>query len=253
MRRSLALAVAAIVLAGCSRDPEVKESDAFATPPEDMTPERRRTSEATRAKIDAAVEASRQAIRDAAGVGPALTVLSPPTGPMIVPGSSVTLRIEALDMGHGVAMAPAEIEMFVPTPSAWVRSSGINCSWCLHVMNARGMNYASEKPPYVVKQDMPAFLEPRVFYQMGVGGVYEVPEVHHAIHGYLKSVPTPPHARTGDLRIASKAPRLKVTVLSACKADVRRVDIRWMEWDQGWIPLPKGMREDSWNEFHGCR
>ncbi|HEY8244538.1 MAG TPA: hypothetical protein VII68_13820 [Casimicrobiaceae bacterium] len=252
MRGSLALIVASIALAGCA--PDVKESDAFATR-EDMTAERRRASEDTRAKIDAAVEASRQAIRDAAGVGPVLTVLSPPTGPMIVPGSSVTLRIEALDMGHGVAMAPAEIAMFVPTPPPWVHSSRIYCAPCMQVMQARGMNFSNANAlPSVVIQDMPAFLEPRVFYLMGVGGVYEVPEVHHAIHGYhRRSVPTPPHAPTGDLRVASKPPRLKVTVLSACKADVRRVEIRWMEWDQGWIPLPKGMREDRWNEFHGCR
>jgi len=235
----------------------VKESDAFAYE-EHTTPERQRSSPEVRAKVDAAMERSRRAIEESAYGKPIVTTLSAPTGPMIVPGSRVTLRIEAIDMGQGIAMDPATIAMFVPTPTPGTPVRIPWCFPCLDVQRERGLNErgsAREVPavPYVVRQDVPAFLEDRHFYTMGVGGVYEVPEVHHPIHGELETIPRPPHAPTGDPRIASRAPRLKVTVLSTCKADVRRVEIRYLEWDQGWIPSPKGFRENRWNEFHGCK
>lgn len=243
-------------LTGCGN--EVTVSDAFVHE-ESMTPERRRASPDTRAEVDAAMERSRRSIEEAAYGKPIVTVLSAPTGPMIVPGSRVTLRIEAIDMGHGIAMEPATIAMFVPTPTPWPRSPSRICYECDEVQRARGMNFTNANlgipaVPYVVGQDLPAFLEDRQFYTMGVGGVYEVPEVHHPIHGDHATIPRPPHAPTGDLRIASRAPKLKVTVLSACKADVRRVAIRYFEWNRtGWVPTPKGFRHDGWNEFYGCR
>jgi hypothetical protein len=249
-RGVLALSLA-LIAGGCGTD--VKVSDAFAYE-EHMTPERQRLSPETRAKVDAAMERSRRAIEEHAYGKPIVSTLSAPTGPMIVPGSRVTLLIEATDMGHGVAMEPATIAMFVPTPTPNESPPNTWCHPCLAVQRARGMNETSSLAlPYVVRQRLPAFLEDQRFYTMGVGGVYEVPETHQAIHGDGAMVPRPPHARTGDPGVASRPPKLKVTVLSTCKADVRRVEIRYMEWDQGWIPLPKGYRNDRWNEFHGCK
>jgi hypothetical protein len=160
-------------LAGCST--EVKESDAFAYE-EHMTPERQRTSPEVRAKIDAAMERSRRAIQESTYGKPSVSTLSAPTGPMIVPGSRVTLLIEAVDMGHGIAMQPATIAMFVPTPTPTERPRYPWCYECQAVQRERGMNETrSRATPYVVYQELPAFLEDRVFYTMGVGGVYEVP------------------------------------------------------------------------------
>ena len=250
-RRGIVGVVVLLGLAGCGTD--VKVSDAFAYE-EHMTPERRALSPDVRAKVDAAMERSRRAIAEHAYGKPIVSTLSAPTGPMIVPGSRVTLLVEAVDMGHGVAMEPATIAMFVPTPTPSELPPNTFCHECDAVKHARGVNDTrSRATPYVVRQQLPAFLDDRYFYTMGVGGVYEVPEIHHPIHGDGEMVFRPPHAPTGDPRIASRAPRLKVTVLSTCTADVRRVEIRYMEWDQGWIPLPRGMRQSRWNEFHGCR
>jgi len=239
-------------LTGC--DTQVKESDVFVQE-EHMTPERRRASPDTRAKIDAAMERSRRSIEEAAYGKPIVTTWAPPTGPMIVPGSRVTLLIEAIDMGHGLAMEPATIAMFVPTPTP--RTPRRDCWECMKVQRERGMNSTDGNVgipavPYVVRQEFPAFLEDRHFYTMGVGGVYEVPEVHHTIHGDRATIPSPPRAPSGDLRIASRAPKLKVTVLSACKADVRRVAIRYFEWHITEL-VPVRVRHDGWNEFHGCK
>jgi len=247
-RARIAGLVVLLGLAGC--DTKVKESDAFAYE-EHMTPERQASSPEVRAKVDAAMERSRRAIEENAYGKPIVSTLSSPTGPMIAPGSRVTLLIEAIDMGHGVAMEPTTIAMFVPTPTP--RTPARDCWECMEVQRVRGMNETSSRAtPYVVRQELPAFLEDRHFYTMGVGGAYEVREVHNAIHGDGAMIPRPPHAPTGDLRIASRAPKLKVTVLSACKADVRRVAIRYVEWHLTEM-VPMRVRHDGWNEFHGCK
>ena len=235
-RRASSSSSSLLGLAGCGT--EVKDSDAFVLRgAHDARAAPREPGNAREGRRRDGELAARD--QEAAYGKPIVTTLSAPTGPMIVPGSRVTLRIEAIDMGHGIAMEPATIAMFVPTPTPpGRRPPSHGATNAEDVQRARGMNLTDANlgapaVPYVVRQDLPAFLEDRLFYTMGVGGVYEVPEVHHPIHGDHATIPRPPHAPTGDLRIASGRPKLKVTVLSACKADVRRVEIRYLEWDSG--------------------
>ena len=224
-----------------------------------MTPERRRASPDTRAEVDAAMERSRRSIEEAAYGKPIVTVLSAPTGPMIVPGSRVTLRIEAIDMGHGIAMEPATIAMFVPTPTPWPRSPSNICYEC-DESAARARDELHQREPRHSGRALRRRPGPA-----GVPG--GSPVLHDGRRRRVRGARGPPsdlrrprddsqtsaraHGRFAHRVASAEAQGHRALGMQGRRAS-RRDTVHRME-PHGLGSDAQGLRQDGWNEFHGCK
>lgn len=175
----------------------------------------------------------------------------PGAGARIAPRSLVKVLVEGLDPADGKVLHRHELLALVPSPAMFPgyhfdspHGPQLCGDPCFARLKKRGVGSDPAAGPAIVTQWSSMPLPYDAIYRMRAGGTYELP---HPTMAALRGL------NEKSERPFPGLPKVRYTVLSACPADLRRVEFTYLDWRHDFIQYPSGFRTVTWHELHGCR
>jgi hypothetical protein len=192
--------------------------------------------------------------------GRVVRVIRSGTGERITPRSLVRVEVIGVDPADGAVVHRHELLLLVPpfgTLPGYAFASVFGPELSEEsraVLERRGVGTDPAHPPAVVTHWGLAPLPWDGIYRMRAGGEYELPHPTMAsLRGLNEPAERPfslPPRADGTAR--GEVPIVRLAVLSACAADLRRVEHTDLEWNRDFIAYPRRFRTQTWHEIHGC-